>query len=62
MKLWEEFEIQCTDYLNKRFGQYAKFSHQGGTNSTVPDIFVQTNSGNHFYMEAKHSPAQFRKN
>ena len=58
MKLWEEFEIQCTDYLNNRFGQYAKFSHQGGTDSIVPDILVQTNSGNHFYMEAKHSPAQ----
>ncbi len=46
MALWEEFEIQCTDYLNDKFGCYAIFSHQGGTDSTVPDILVQTKNGN----------------
>lgn len=58
MKNWQEFEIQCTDYLNNKFGHYAKFFHQGGTDSTIPDILVKTNSGNVFYIETKHSPAQ----
>ena len=58
MAIWEEFEIQCTNHLNDRFGAYAKFFHQGGADSTVPDIFVKTNSGNSFYIDAKHSPAQ----
>lgn len=58
MKIWEEFEIKCTNYLNQTFGTYATFTHQGGPNSTIPDILVETSSGNSFYMEAKHSPAQ----
>ena len=58
MAIWEDFEIQCTDYLNQRFGAYARFIHQGGADSTVPDILVQTKSGNSFYIDAKHSPAQ----
>lgn len=58
MAIWEEFEIQCTDFLNKRFGAYARFFHQGGADSTVPDILVKTNTGNSFYIDAKHSPAQ----
>ena len=58
MAIWEEFEIQCTDFLNSRFGAYAKFFHQGGADSTVPDILVETKSGNSFYIDAKHSPAQ----
>jgi hypothetical protein len=35
---WEDFELQCTNYLNKKFGLYADFTHQGGADSTVPDI------------------------
>ena len=58
MAIWEAFEIDCTNYLNRKFGNYAKFIHQGGTNSTVPDIFVKTVSGNASYIDAKHSPAQ----
>lgn len=58
MNNWVEFEIECTDYLNKRFGAYARFIHQGGSDSTVPDILVETNQGNSFYIDAKHSPAQ----
>lgn len=58
MELWEEFEIQCTNYLNKKFNTYAEFIHQGGPDSTVPDILVNTSSGNSFFIEAKHSPAQ----
>lgn len=58
MATWEEFEVQCTNYLNSRFGHYAIFFHQGGADSTVPDILVKTNSGKSFYIDAKHSPAQ----
>ncbi len=58
MAIWEEFEIQCTDYLNSKFGAYARFFHQGGADSTVPDILVKTKSGNSFYIDVKHSPAQ----
>lgn len=58
MAIWEEFEVQCTEYLNDRFGHYAKFFHQGGADSTVPDILVKANSGKSFYIDAKHSPAQ----
>ena len=57
MELWKEFEINCTEYLNTKFGNLAKFIHQGGADSTVPDIFVKTVFGNTFYMETKHSPA-----
>ncbi len=58
MATWEDFEIECTEYLNKRFGAYAKFIHQGGADSTVPDILVKTKTGATFYIDAKHSPAQ----
>ena len=58
MSIWKDFEIQCTEYLNNKFGAYATFIHQGGSNSTVPDILVNTNSGNTFYIDTKHSPAQ----
>ncbi|MEH8022995.1 hypothetical protein P9079_11130 [Gallibacterium anatis] len=58
MKTWENFEEQCTNFLNKKFGTYAKFVCKGGADSTVPDILVETNSGSLFYIEVKHSPAQ----
>lgn len=58
MAMWEDFEIDCTSYLNSKFGAYAYFTHQGGPDSTVPDILVQTNSDKSFYIDAKHSPAQ----
>ena len=58
MAIREEFEIQCTDFLNSRFGEYARFLHHGGTDSTAPDILVETKSGNLFYIDAKLSPAQ----
>ncbi|MEE1243463.1 hypothetical protein [Frisingicoccus sp.] len=56
--IWKQFEIECTDYLNRKFGAYAHFEHQGEEDSTRPDIFVETKSGNSFYIDAKHSPAQ----
>lgn len=55
---WENFEIKCTNYLNAIFGTFAHFIHKGSADSTVPDIFVETNSGKTFYIEAKDSPAQ----
>lgn len=58
MSTWKDFEISATDYLNKAFGDYAVFTHQGEEDSTVPDILVETNTGKSFYIEAKHSPAQ----
>ena len=58
MESWEAFEHKCTDYLNMKFGAYAKFIHQGGADSTVPDILVKTKAGEEFYIDAKHSPAQ----
>ena len=58
MSTWENFEIDCTNHLNNKFSKYASFKHQGGANSTVPDILVTTTSGRRFYIEAKHSPAQ----
>lgn len=58
MSNWIEFEIECTNYLNKKFGAYAHFTHQGGADSTVSDILAETNHGNSFYIDAKHSPAQ----
>ncbi len=58
MTNWIEFEMECTNYLNNRFGAYAHFIHQGGTDSTVPDILVKTKRGDSFYIDAKHSPAQ----
>ncbi len=58
MARWEEFELDCTNYLNHKFGKYANFIHQGGADSTVADILVKTVSGNTFYIDVKHSPAQ----
>lgn len=58
MSTWEAFEIECTDYLNDTFHDYADFTHHGGSDSTVPDIHVTTKSGVSFYIDAKHSPAQ----
>ncbi|MDR9756182.1 MAG: hypothetical protein RJR35_05470 [Thermoanaerobacterales bacterium] len=45
MSIWEDFEIDCTDYLNKAFGEYAYFIHQGGSDSTALSILVKTNKG-----------------
>lgn len=58
MTMWEDFEINCTRYLNEHFGQYAKFTHLGVSNSTVADIKVEVKNNKVFYIEAKHSPAQ----
>lgn len=58
MEKWEQFEIDSTKYLNDNYGNKAIFIHQGGADSTVPDIKVQTKAGKCYYIEAKHCPAQ----
>ena len=58
MAVWEKFEADCTSYLNSKFGSYATFTHEGGSDSTVPDIKVNTKSGRVFYIDVKHCPAQ----
>lgn len=58
MSTWEQFEIDCTNFLNEQCGEYAKFTHQGRSDSTVPDIKAETKKNKQFYIEAKHSPAQ----
>ncbi len=58
MSKWLDFELECTDYLNKKFGEYATFEHLGGSDSTITDIKVSTKNGDIFYIDAKHSPAQ----
>ena len=58
MSTWEQFEIDCTNFLNEQCGEYAKFTHQGRSDSTVPDIKVETKKNKQFYIDVKHSPAQ----
>jgi hypothetical protein len=58
MTIWEKFETECTEYLNKKFGNLASFTNAGGSDSTISDIYVRTRKGKEFYIEAKHSPAQ----
>lgn len=58
MEIWEQFEIDSTNYLNEKFGQLAVFTRKGGPDSTIPDILVKSIQGTEFYIEAKHSPAQ----
>lgn len=58
MATWRNFEIDCTNYLNNKYGVYAKFINFGGANSNVPDITAKTNSGSFFGLEAKYCPAQ----
>lgn len=58
MSGWQDFELECTDYLNDVFGDYATFYHEGGSDSTIPDIKVEINKNRIFYIDAKHCPAQ----
>ncbi len=58
MPKWELFEENCTDYLNQNFGEYAKFVHQGCSDSTKSDILVTRGNDELFYIDAKLSPAQ----
>ncbi len=52
MTKWEKFEIECTEYLNNTYGTSATFIHQGGSDSTLPDIKTAYD-GSYFYIEVK---------
>lgn len=56
--VWKKFEIDCTDYLNGKFGEYATFIHLGEEDSRHADILVKTKKGDSFFIDVKHSPAQ----
>lgn len=58
MEAWELFEIESTKYLNDNFGTQATFTRQGGADSTIPDILVESSMKGTYYIEAKHCPAQ----
>ena len=58
MQSWQIFENKCTDYLKSKFSKYASFAGQGGSDSTVSDILVETKVGRVFYIEAKEEQAQ----
>ena len=58
MTNWQEFEHGCSVYLNSKFGRFATFNAEGGSDSTISDIKACTSDGKSFYIEAKKSPAQ----
>lgn len=58
MQSWQVFEDKCTEYLKSKFSAYASFASQGGSDSTVSDILVETKTGRVFYIEAKEERAQ----
>lgn len=55
MEAWKKFELDCTDYLNKTYGN--KFSHLGFSDSTVSDIKF-CDGKKSFFIEAKMPSAQ----
>lgn len=58
MKNWEKFELDCVEYLNQQYDKYAVFRHEGGCDSTISDIIVNTYTGNTFYIEVKSESSQ----
>lgn len=52
---WMQFEIDCTDYLNKTYGKF--FDHKGGANSYLSDIECKK-PGHNFFIECKMPKAQ----
>lgn len=55
MEAWKEFELNCNEYLNEKYGNY--FTHLGFSDSTVSDIKYE-NGEKIFYIEAKMPSAQ----
>ncbi|MBE6877885.1 MAG: hypothetical protein E7488_01780 [Ruminococcaceae bacterium] len=58
MSTWQEFEFVCCNYLNCRYGDFARFENKGGSDSTVADIKATLNNGDSFYIEVKEPLAQ----
>jgi len=54
---WKIFESKAVNYLQVNYGQYASFNQQGGEDSTIPDILVNTKK-EQFYIETKSAKAQ----
>ncbi len=57
MAYWKDFELECLQYLNDYFSEYAIFKYEGGSNSKVSDIKVVLNDGRFFYIDVKSCPA-----
>ena len=58
MKAWEKNELECCDYLNRKYGFTGTiFESKGGADSTQSDIFVKKNNKG-FFIEAKMKVAQ----
>lgn len=56
MRPGEAFEIECYNYLQKKYGD--RFYREGGMDSTKSDIAVIKNNRIAFYIEAKDTAAQ----
>lgn len=58
MKKWKKFECSATKFLNAYFKEFS-FQNLGNSDSTAPDITVQTKQGKFLSnIEAKYSPSQ----
>ena len=54
MARWEDFEINCEQWLKRRFPEVAPYiSRQGGADSTISDILVDIPGCDPFYIECK---------
>ena len=59
MKPGEEFELECFEYLEKKYKSInVKFKHHNTADSTQSDIEVIINKESVFFIEAKNSAAQ----
>ncbi len=59
MKVWQRFEDECCEYLNKTYGNSRiYFEVSGGSDSTSSDIKVYVNGANKFDIEVKSPEAQ----
>lgn len=60
IKSWENFEIECANYLNGNFSREygCEFRNQGSHDATAPDIIVTKNGYQAFSIETKMPEAQ----
>ena len=59
MQQWKQFEIESTEYLNRKLGDLPiNFKNTGGANAYTSDIEVLRNGNYLFSIEAKLSPSQ----
>lgn len=60
MQVWEIHELECVDYLQRRYGKdnRIRFELVGGSDSTQSDIKVYKENVLSFFIEAKMSSAQ----